>query len=180
MLELGQLAQRRGQRELLNGDALKDATALAATAAGLRFRAVALEDIGFSEQLELFGDCALLVAQYGSALHNVLFLPDAAVVLMLPMPKWCDESWHFERQAYLLGHAVVRVCAAGDDAGRRVRWARRSHAASPLTSVTAAPIAWEPSPPDSTLMGTHCSRTSRRRPERASTIAACCTSRPRA
>ena len=34
-----------------------------------------------SEQLELFGDCALLVAQYGSALHNVLFLPDAAVVL---------------------------------------------------------------------------------------------------
>ena len=118
--------ERKGQRELLNGDALKDATARAATAAGLRFRAVALEDIGFSEQLELFGDCALLVAQYGSALHNVLFLPDAAVVLMLPMPKWCDESWHFERQAYLLGHAVVRVCAAGDDAGRRVRWARRA------------------------------------------------------
>ena len=118
--------ERKGQRELLNSDALKNATAQAAGAAGLQFRAVALEDLGFSAQLELFGDCVLLVAQYGSALHNVLFLPDEAAILMLPMPKWCDESWHFERQAHLLGHAVVRVCAAGDDAGRRMRWARRA------------------------------------------------------
>ena len=112
----GRLRRRKGQRELLNGDA-EGRDGARGDRGGAGLPAVALEDIGFSEQLELFRDCALLVAQYGSALHNVLFLPDAAVVLMLPMPKWCDESWHFERQAYLLGHAVVRVCAAGDERG---------------------------------------------------------------
>ena len=57
------------------------------------------------------------------------------------MPKWCDESWHFERQAYLLGHAVVRVCAAGDDAGRRVRWRARGApgALTPRTRTLPSP-----------------------------------------
>ena len=58
---------------------------------GAALRAVALEDIGFSDGSSSSGLRAL-VAQYGSALHNCSFLPDAAVVLMLPMPGRATKS----------------------------------------------------------------------------------------
>ena len=54
------------------------------------------------------GGTTLLVAQYGTAVHNVLFLPPGAALLLLLQPRWCDWGWAFASQAQLLDvHAFV-------------------------------------------------------------------------
>ncbi|KAH8047724.1 hypothetical protein JL721_12138 [Aureococcus anophagefferens] len=107
----------RAFRDFLSAPAAPSAAARArADAAGLDFVAVALEELPFDEQRALFALCAVLVAQYGSALHNVIFLPPGAAVVLLPMPKWCGEAWHFERQAALSGASSVTAAPDGANA----------------------------------------------------------------
>ena len=130
--------RRVSTRRLTNFDALAGRARARADAAGLDFVAVALEELPFDEQRALFARCAVLVAQYGSALHNVIFLPPGAAVVLLPMPKWCGEAWHFERQAALSGASSVTVCAgAGADDGARFRWAHRAWLQGPWATKDA-------------------------------------------
>ncbi|KAH8049094.1 hypothetical protein JL722_12094 [Aureococcus anophagefferens] len=130
--------RRASTRRLTNFDALAGRARARADAAGLDFVAVALEELPFDEQRALFARCAVLVAQYGSALHNVIFLPPGAAVVLLPMPKWCGEAWHFERQAALSGASSVTVCAgAGADDGARFRWAHRAWLQGPWATKDA-------------------------------------------
>ncbi|KAJ1455301.1 hypothetical protein M885DRAFT_617174 [Pelagophyceae sp. CCMP2097] len=119
--------KRSGTRELENFDELAAAAATVAADAGLDLQVAALEELPFSKQREIFASARVLVAQYGSGAHNVIFtaFPNATL-LLLPMPGWCDQAWHYARQAELSRTHVVVLCTDDSKAERRSRWSRRA------------------------------------------------------
>jgi hypothetical protein len=86
---------------------------------------VSLEDMSFSEQISMFRNTTVLVAQYGSALHNTLFLHPGASVLIMMQPKWCDWAWGFASQASLLKLNVHVMCDEPDQSPHRHRSSSR-------------------------------------------------------
>ena len=97
---------------------------------------VRLEDVDFSAQLSLFSTTGILVAQYGTGAHNVVFLPPGGVLVLLMQPGWCDYSWTFANQALLSDQHVVVQCAATHH-GKRRRWAHRAARLGPWISKDA-------------------------------------------
>jgi len=70
---------------------------------------VVLEQTGFTrEQLPLFASTRVMVAVAGSAVHNLLFVPTGAAIVLVMQPGWCRLSGEYANQAMALGiHAVV-------------------------------------------------------------------------
>lgn len=97
---------------------------------------VALEKLSFSEQGRMFLDTSILVAQYGSALHNTLFLRPGSTVVIMMQPEWCDWAWGFASQASLLKHHVYIMCDEADERGAlsRYRWYENSWLQGPWFS----------------------------------------------
>lgn len=108
------IIQRRKNRMLLNLDQLLASIAGDGTLAG-SFQSVSvavLEDMPFTEQLQLFLSADILVSMAGSALHNVLFMRPGSVVIILMQPGWCAWSWVYANQAVLLDVLPLIHCPA--------------------------------------------------------------------
>ena len=112
---------RLGKRRLLNRGDLLDA-ARAHPSLG-EVSEVSLEDLPFTEQLEVFQGASVIIAQYGSACHNVLFLRPGSILVLLMQPRWCEWAWAYASQALLLGvHTLVYCDEADTPTPLRFRW----------------------------------------------------------
>ncbi|KAJ8612761.1 hypothetical protein CTAYLR_010395 [Chrysophaeum taylorii] len=130
------LVRRKGSRELLNFETLKKAAAEEVAARSKSLEVVSLEDEPFSRQREILAAADVLVAQYGTAAHNVVFMRPGAVLLLLLQPGWCSFAWHYALQANLSGVGTVRVCAPGTP--RAFRWTHRAWLQGPWITKDAA------------------------------------------
>ena len=113
--------ERSHKRRLLNLAQLVAVAKSAAAAHALTFRLTSLESHPFPQQLLAFRNTRVLISQYGSGGHNVLFLPSGGVLLLLLQPGWCDQAWTYANQAVLSGGSVVCVCG-GEGETVRFRW----------------------------------------------------------
>jgi hypothetical protein len=97
---------------------------------------VSLESLGFSDQLALFQKTTVFIAQYGTAVHNCLFLRPKAVLALFMQPYWCDWAWAFASQAALLRIDVHVVCdePAVLPPFSRMRWHEMGSAQGPWWS----------------------------------------------
>ena len=101
-------------------------------------REVMLEDMQFSAQADmLVNKTSLLVAQYGTAVHNVLFLRPGSSLLLLMQPRWCDWAWAFASQAVLLDIHVFVYC---DEA--RSHLGSSSSSSGSLLPLTPLRVRW--------------------------------------
>jgi capsular polysaccharide biosynthesis protein len=71
--------------------------------------------------VQLFQGTSVLIAQYGTAAHNVLFLRPGSVLVLLLQPGWCPWRWAFADQALLLGVHVITLCPDDQSALARHR-----------------------------------------------------------
>ena len=101
------LVSRRGVRSLENEDAI----AALGQASNFSVVTARLENMPFSEQLQLFRKTDVYVCQQGTALHNVLFMRPGSVIMMIMQPDWCDWRWKFADQALYLGMHVLAYCS---------------------------------------------------------------------
>ncbi|GMI43276.1 hypothetical protein TeGR_g10503, partial [Tetraparma gracilis] len=114
--------ERKHKRRLRNLAELSGIARSGAAARSLDFSLSSLEGQPFPNQLDTFRRTRVLVAQYGSGGHNVLFLPPGGVLVLLLQPGWCDQAWAYGNQALLSGASVVAVCSEvvfGGDVERR-------------------------------------------------------------
>lgn len=73
------------------------------------FEEVALEELSFSAQVELFAECEVVVAAHGAGLANVVFSPPGCVVIEIT-PEDCEPGRRFfENISAGAGHRFVRV-----------------------------------------------------------------------
>ena len=73
-------------------------------------RELTLEKLTFTEQAVALRETDVLVCQYGSAAHNVLFMKPGSVLVLLMQPHWCKWAWAFASQATLLDIHVWIYC----------------------------------------------------------------------
>lgn len=122
--------ERKHKRRLRNLAELSGIARSGAAARSLDFSLSSLEGQPFPNQLDTFRRTRVLVAQYGSGGHNVLFLPPGGVLVLLLQPGWCDQAWAYGNQALLSGASVVAVCSevvfGGDVERRSFRWTHRA------------------------------------------------------
>jgi len=71
---------------------------------------ITLDQMPFLEQLSYFSSAQILVGQFGSGLHNMLFLPPGSTIIMFVQPGYCDRAWIYYTQAILCGHHVFVQC----------------------------------------------------------------------
>jgi len=69
-----------------------------------------MEDLTFTEQVEAFQYSSILITQYGTAAHNMIFLKPGSVLVLIMQPGWCDWHWTYTDQARLLGIHVLLYC----------------------------------------------------------------------
>ena len=74
-----------------------------------------LENLTFTEQAAVLRETDVLVCQYGSAAHNVLFMKPGSVLILLMQPHWCQWAWAFAAQATLLGIHVWIYCDESEE-----------------------------------------------------------------
>lgn len=138
--------ERSAHRTLTNLDAALQLAARRASSIlgdsgyALTLASSRLEDLGFrSSQLPLFRSASIVIAQYGSGAHNVLFMPSRGSVLILLMqPGWCPWSWSYVDQALLSGVSVVALCSDNryttEVSQRTFRWTHKAWEQGPWRS----------------------------------------------
>jgi hypothetical protein len=67
----------------------------------------------------VFQRTTVLISQYGTAAHNVVFLRPHAVLLLLMQPGWCDWRWAYADQARLSHVHVLSLCHGPGEMARR-------------------------------------------------------------
>lgn len=127
---------RRTKRVLTNFRDVQKIAKAEAIKRGLTFRTVSLEDEPFSTQLAIFDAARVVVAQYGTAAHNVLFMRPGTLLVLLVQPGWCPWAWHFVNQAILSQVDVVTVCEPNNTV-KSFRWAQRAWRAGPWIAKDA-------------------------------------------
>jgi hypothetical protein len=81
--------------------------------AGIRTDMVELETTGLREQVMLFSQTRVLVAQHGAALTNMLWMPPGGVIVEISPPAGIFSPY-FSKLAQVCGHQYVTVPQAGD------------------------------------------------------------------
>ena len=72
-----------GRRNITNHDEVAEAMEGEASRVGMEFVDAMLEDMSFAEQVDLFHNAAVLVAQHGAALCNIMFMRPTGVIVEL-------------------------------------------------------------------------------------------------
>lgn len=73
------------------------------------FETIALEELSFAAQVELFAECEVVVAAHGAGLANVVFSPPGCTVIEMT-PEDCEPNRRFfENLSIGAGHRFVRV-----------------------------------------------------------------------
>jgi hypothetical protein len=76
---------------------------------------IILEQEPFANQILALAEADLVVAQYGTGAHNVVFMHAGSILLLLMPQGWCRWKWVYVNQAILAGvHAQV-YCDEGAD-----------------------------------------------------------------
>ena len=70
---------------------------------GLGFEVVRPEELTFAEQVRIFSECAIVLAQHGSGLTNIFFAPAGCRVLEIHGPD--VTRFHYWIMACTLGHS---------------------------------------------------------------------------
>jgi hypothetical protein len=102
--------QRKVNRVIRNMDLLVES----AKDLGLETVVQDLSDLRFSEQLQLFVNCDIMVAMAGTAVHNLLFMRPGSAVIIFMQPGWCDWAWMYANQAVLLDIHPVIYCSPSE------------------------------------------------------------------
>lgn len=131
------LIRRKGSRQLQNFDAIQSITKEIATSHSADVSVVSLEELPFSMQLNVFQTADILIAQYGTAAHNVLFMRAGTVLLLLMQPGWCAHAWHFADQATLSDVKTVCICPSMPLGVDSFRWTHRAWRQGPWISKDA-------------------------------------------
>lgn len=129
--------KRKGSRKLINIDDLMSIAAATTNKDNVEVSVVSLEEMTFTEQIDVFKRVDILVAQYGSAAHNVLFMRPGTVLLLLMQPDWCPYSWHYANQATLSDVKPICVCSMSSSRVASFRWTYRAWRQGPWISKDA-------------------------------------------
>jgi len=71
---------------------------------------VQLENMTFSDQIKLFQRTSVLIAIWGTAAHNVVFLTPGSSLILLVHPNFCDWAWIYANQAIFSGIFTYVLC----------------------------------------------------------------------
>ena len=116
------IIQRRGPRSFLNLDSVVEAVKTTISPnTEYRINVVILEDMSFQEQVREFSSTDLLISQYGSGAHNMIFMRENTSVIILTMPNWSDFHWPYTMQATVCS---LNIAVCGEEKGpeREFRW----------------------------------------------------------
>jgi len=79
------------RRTIENEDAVREVAQRVASAQALRYEEPMLETLGIWDQIHIFTEAKVVIAQHGSALANVLWMPPGAAVVEVGLPGPCSS-----------------------------------------------------------------------------------------
>ena len=109
--------RRLGSRALLNLEEVIEA--LRWNTKNYIITIIVLEDTPFSKQVQILKQTDLLVAQYGSGAHNLLFMRKDSSIMLITMPNWTNYHWPYSFQS---SASSINTIIVGEEKGEEWGW----------------------------------------------------------
>jgi len=91
-----------------------------------------LEKKSFSEQIKVFSNTSVFIAQFGSAVHNTMFLQPGAALLLIMSPGCCENAWMYSNQAVLNRIHVFVYCEHAYPGIAQFKWVNKGWKEGPV------------------------------------------------